>query len=156
VVREKKAQDASSTESTDSLNAPTLELPGLDGEQPVPAMADAVPPSSSSPLGWHSKKAGQTTMTQYGKVRKGMTSGPTKFCCMCECFKGGVEPAVAFHPNSPQVVHNLDDMMSWAHDFHDTLAEALPFGALQLLHDHLRTGTYSTAFSGIDTPGSVA
>ena len=46
--------------------------------------------------------------------------------------------------------------MSWGHDYHDVLEKALPSGALKLLAERLSGSSYSTAFSGVDCPGSVA
>ena len=53
-------------------------------------------------------------------------------------------------------VENLSDMMNWPRHFSNRIAESLPSGALEFLRDRLASGSYSTAFSGVDAPGVAA
>lgn len=151
-------EENSPADSLDTLNCPTQELPGLgsddDGNNGGPEVPPPTPPPA--PFANVQRMSSQTSMTSFVKTRTGMTKGPTRFCCVTDCCKHGYDPSVAYHPKKPTIVNSLEDMMSWSHDFHDILSEALPWGALQYLHEEMRTATYSTAFSGIDTPGSVS
>lgn len=96
----------------------------------------------------------QGRMDQYFAYRQGLTEGPMRFCCACECHKHGMNPPKPPFPAKPQV-NDLNDMLSWATDNHDTIEKLMPSGALQLVAKHLRDRSYSTAFSGIDCPGTV-
>lgn len=97
----------------------------------------------------------QGTMDQFFQYRQGLTHGPMRFCCAAECHKQGMNPPK--HPvlEKPKV-NDLNDMLSWATDNHDTIEKLMPSGALQLVAKHLRDRSYSTAFSGIDCPGTVS
>ena len=57
-------------------------------------------------------------------------------------------------PASPKVT-SLEDMMSWAADDMNTIESLLPAGAVQYIAAKLSSSTYSTSFSGIDSPGSA-
>ena len=96
----------------------------------------------------------QGRMDQYFEYRQGLAEGPMRFCCAAECHKQGMNPPRPPFPEKP-VVNDLNDMLSWATDNHDTIEKLMPSGALQLVAKHLRDRSYSTAFSGIDCPGTV-
>ena len=53
-------------------------------------------------------------------------------------------------------VKTLDDMIDWSKQYNKNLASVLPRGALCVLMHRLSKGSYSTAYSGIDAPGSVS
>ena len=52
-------------------------------------------------------------------------------------------------------VSTLDDMIDWSRQYTHCLHEALPTGAMAILSHRLSQGSYSTAYSGIDAPGSA-
>ena len=52
-------------------------------------------------------------------------------------------------------VYSLSDVMAWPNDFLTVIGTHFPRGAVEYLHTRLKCGTYSTAFSGVDAPGSV-
>lgn len=54
------------------------------------------------------------------------------------------------------VVNNLDSMLNWAHHYNRGLQESVDPKILQFLQERLESTTYSTCFSGVDAPGSVA
>ena len=83
----------------------------------------------------------------------GLPSLPTLPQCL-DPFAGLQVPSRPFGAPLPEV-HTLEDMMSWSHDYNDMFQELLPTGAMQLLYKRLDEGSYSTAFSGVDSPGTV-
>ena len=95
----------------------------------------------------------QSGLTSFFGYSKGMTEKDMRFCCATKCHEKAFAPPTTYPPKPK--VESLADMMSWAHDFHDAVQRALPEGALNLLAERLSSGSYSTAFSGIDCPGSV-
>eukprot|EP00959_Pyramimonas_sp_CCMP1952_P059624 1245291-Pyramimonas_sp.AAC.1 len=56
----------------------------------------------------------------------------------------------------PHVVRSLDDLMSWAHDALSSLARACGRRILLDIHKAFADTTYTTAFSGVDAPGTAA
>ena len=96
----------------------------------------------------------QSGLTSFFNYSKGMTEKDMRFCCATQCHENAFAPPTTYPPKPK--VESLADMMGWAHDFHDAVQRALPNGALNLLAERLSGGSYSTAFSGIDCPGSVA
>lgn len=54
------------------------------------------------------------------------------------------------------VVNNLDSMLNWAHHYNRGLQDSVDPKILQFLQERLESTTYSTCFSGVDAPGSVA
>ena len=113
-----------------------------------------VPKPEPSPSPKSSKRqAHLNTFFHYGGC--GMTKQDSRFCCASKCRHRGYDaPCEGQFPPQPKL-HTIEDVMSWAHDYNDTIEKVLPEGALQYLADRLCTSTYSTAFSGIDCPGSA-
>ena len=102
---------------------------------------------------------GQSRITNFMPHQSaGMTRGSMKFCCANSCIFAGYNPPD--HPPSHSLereVSSLEDMMSWPHDYNDIVQRVLSPKAIDLLQERLAGDnySYSTAFSGIDTPGSV-
>lgn len=56
----------------------------------------------------------------------------------------------AAQPSNPRVVKSLEDMFSWASD----AVDKLPLTTVMRIASRLETVSFSTAFSGIDSPGT--
>lgn len=121
----------------------------------------------------HSQSAGATEASQ--PIRP-QSSSPC--CCLNNCLTTAAAQNRVSRQTNPDVfasehayagftppsqhavgtmhVTSLDSMMDWANQYTQSLAAALPRGAMTCLRSRLSTGSYSTAFSGVDAPGSVA
>ena len=99
----------------------------------------------------------QSSLFSFFEYSKGMTSKDSRFCCAAPggCFTKGFKVPTLPPPQERKRVRSLQDMMAWAADNHDTIQEVMPEGALRLLGEKLQSSSYSTAFSGVDCPGTV-
>lgn len=133
-----------SEQHLESVSTPThVQTPKTNIPSPEPSPS----PTSSK------RQAHLKSFFPYGGC--GMTKQDSRFCCASKCRHGGYDaPSADMFPPQPKI-HTVQDVMSWAHDYNDTIEKVLPEGALQYLADRLCTSTYSTAFSGIDCPGSA-
>lgn len=165
-------EDESRASSADSLlTATTLRLGEQPGASPVdvavgveveveskldggPAPAAATTGDSTTTT---TSSGQQTILKEYFRSNGvGMTKKDGRVCCKTTCSNKGYDaPSTPQFPPKP-IVRSAEDMMAWADDNMTTLEQVLPHGALQLLADRMEKGTYSTAFSGVDCPGTVA
>lgn len=86
-------------------------------------------------------------------------------CCPDDCLSrsseinDGGETWAGYAPPYPwpqDQVTSVDEMLDWASHYTSGLQATLPQGACHILWARMSSGSYSTAFSGIDAPGSVA
>ena len=144
---------ASSKAGSDVLSQETLILGQEDPGVVAPEVASTAPVADLASLDSASSSR-QVDLASFFPYSKGMSEQQMRFCCAAKCHDKGFSPPQQYPPK-PQV-KSLEDMMSWSHDYHDVLEKALPNGALKLLAERLSGSSYSTAFSGVDCPGSVA
>lgn len=144
---------ASSKAVSDGLSQETLILGQEDPGVVAPEVASTAPVADLA-LPGSASSSRQADLASFFPYSKGMSEQQMRFCCAAKCHDKVFSPPQQYPPK-PQV-QSLEDMMSWGHDYHDVLEKALPSGALKLLAQRLSGSSYSTAFSGVDCPGSVA
>ena len=86
-------------------------------------------------------------------------------CCSNDCLgrastiNDGSETWAGYAPPHPwpaDEVRTIDEMLDWASMATNNLMRSLPEGSLHILWARMASGSYSTAYSGIDAPGSVS
>lgn len=125
-----------------------IEEDEADRNAPVIATTCATGPQSQT---------SQSSLFNFFSYSQGMTQKNSRFCCAAPggCHTKGFNVPTLPPPQDRKRVRSLENMMAWAADNHDTIQEVMPEGALHLLGEKLRSSSYSTAFSGVDCPGTV-
>ena len=138
-----------SPRSHGTLSADTLLLPGNEAEPVVPERPQT---PQTTPTSNNAKQADLGQFFSQKKSRPEPQQPKPDYPHPSPYVDGYHAPSMVDHAT----VTSLETMLGWPKHYRTALQQKMPPHFLQFLKNRVENSSYSTCFSGVDAPGSVA